>query len=105
MKNSEIFEAAHALLLDPKHWTQMLVARDNKGTEVNALNPDAVCWCLAGALIRVAGGEVAAEPALTSVRCRLSTTIGFFNDHSTHQEVLDFLALLTIKAKETEQQS
>ena len=42
-------------LLDrPEKWTQGAFARDGHGKDVNSWNPQAVCWCLEGAITQCA---------------------------------------------------
>lgn len=53
----EILTQALDLLRDPKRWTQGAYARDANGGKVGALNPNAVCWCENGALIKCGGGD------------------------------------------------
>ncbi len=40
------------LLTDESKWTTRYCARNVKGKSVLARNPEAVCWCLFGALIK-----------------------------------------------------
>lgn len=47
----DILEHARALIAEPERWTQGALARDGDGEELgDAQDPDAACWCLAGAL-------------------------------------------------------
>lgn len=41
------------LLNDPSKWTREAYARNANGEAITARSPDAVCWCLTGALLRV----------------------------------------------------
>ena len=42
----------HELLADALSWTQHTYARDAHGSACDPHGGDAVCWCLAGALLR-----------------------------------------------------
>jgi hypothetical protein len=43
---------AHELLSDPKKWIKKLYAVDNTGLVTSSKSPEAVCWCINGALQR-----------------------------------------------------
>ena len=56
MKNKRAVNAVDAILelLDtPDKWTQGLAARDANGDSVYSSAPEAVCWCLEGAICKV----------------------------------------------------
>jgi hypothetical protein len=53
----EILTNAQELISDKKRWTQGAYARDANGGKVGALNPNAVCWCWTGAVIKCGGGQ------------------------------------------------
>ena len=48
-----ISDAQHTLRLDC-YWTQRADGRDDDGNPISGTNPDAVCWCLTGALVKAA---------------------------------------------------
>ena len=79
--------AVRELLADPARWTQEVVARTSLGEEVDARDPEAVCWCLYGACKKV-GGAYFTDIVSNAVP---GISIGMFNDTSTHEEVLAFL--------------
>lgn len=54
MTNVEILKATKELLSDPKRWTIGKYARNSFYTETSPLSPDAVCFCLSGAIAKVA---------------------------------------------------
>lgn len=56
MKVSEILDKAADLIEPVGRWAQGDMARDRKGRPVSPLSPKASCFCIAGALDRVAGG-------------------------------------------------
>jgi hypothetical protein len=43
---------AYELLSDSSKWTKGAGARDNDGIRCSPASPDAVCWCLFGAITR-----------------------------------------------------
>lgn len=47
--------AVRELLSDKSRWTKGYYARDKEGAPVEALDETAVCWCTAGAIIKVVG--------------------------------------------------
>lgn len=59
-------------LLDaPAKWCQEIDAMDFEGVGIDALNPDAVCWCLEGALERCyydVSSSVESQPNLQRAR-------------------------------------
>jgi len=48
----DILRAARAVIADPAHWTQGVLARDAAGLKCQPNDPAAVCWCSVGALRR-----------------------------------------------------
>mgnify|MGYP001559165452 CR=1 FL=1 len=40
------------LLDGPEKWTQGAFARDRRGEDVDSDRPEAVCWCLSGAITK-----------------------------------------------------
>jgi hypothetical protein len=57
----QILEEAHAIVKDPKRWTQGALAEDSDGDLVSALSPEAVRFCALGAIQRAAGNEGSAS--------------------------------------------
>lgn len=49
-----LLEDARARILDPKHWTQEVIARNAAGEEIGEDQPEAVCWCAIGSIYRSA---------------------------------------------------
>lgn len=104
-----VLDAARDLLSNPARWTQIELARDENEDDVDPQSNEAVCWCLQGALQRVARGSVVSVLALeelgetvleTSRRTRLPRTPAFmrtaraavtFNDRAEHGEVLTLI--------------
>jgi hypothetical protein len=53
---AQIFRGVAGLLAQPGTWTQHAWARDAEGNGyVRPLGPEAVCWCIRGAVRKVAG--------------------------------------------------
>ena len=50
-----ILQSAREIIADPARWTKNAVARNAAGKEVPASHPEAVCWCVTGAIGRVTG--------------------------------------------------
>jgi hypothetical protein len=51
---TEILESARALVSPPGTWIQKDIAKDAAGDGISAFNPDAVCFCMMGAIHRAA---------------------------------------------------
>ncbi|WP_316196634.1 hypothetical protein [Bradyrhizobium sp. SZCCHNS3053] len=98
---SKLLADAKGLIIEPSHWTQGASARNKKNWPVSSDNPDAVCFCADGALVRTAGGltdsYINASDLLSSVARELSGGYGFVNlndgnasigQMSPHQAVL-----------------
>jgi hypothetical protein len=49
----QVLRQARELISDPKHWTQKACARDVNGEHIDIFSPDAVCFCVGGAIERV----------------------------------------------------
>lgn len=96
MTNQVLNDAAE-LLSDPARWHKGSYAGNMLGEPVPTHDPEAVCWCLSGALVRsnsVNIGYIAhdeAYHALTTVVQDMGhSTIVKFNDHpeTTHEMVM-----------------
>ena len=53
MSTHENLKAMRELLATPDRWTRSFEARDSNGIECMYCDPDAVCWCLSGAMLKV----------------------------------------------------
>lgn len=82
---------AYELLDSPERWTQFVPARNSAGEVVKAKAPDAVCWCIMGAIVRCypKGKRNMFEDFCNKVRCDLSQ----WNDRPerTWEEVYNLL--------------
>lgn len=93
------------LLSAKSRWTQKVLARTELGHSTAPLHPRAVCWCLMGAMYKVAGvtstSELDACPlaramrdALNEASCALYGRIAVHvNDRYQHHDVLNVLDL------------
>lgn len=97
MDTLETLKAIKALIEDSNRWTQKIGARNRKGMHVNAADPKAVCWCVAGAHLRVTGeyrmSESAAWQAIESASSRLfnfhAINVNDIIGHAAVMQVLD----------------
>jgi hypothetical protein len=99
VKEVDIIKKARELISDPKRWTKGAGARDKHGDPVPITNPGAVCWCVSGALVHVAGfsdGYDAEKLLLPG-----GGGITGFNDTHEHAEVLELMdkAIARLEAK------
>ncbi len=79
---SEVLSRAADLLEKPGAWIQGPVARNEKGRDVFARSPDAVCWCAMGA-IKASTREYQGELYLEAVEAAdpfMSGCVPVFND-------------------------
>lgn len=94
------FESMKATLKDPSHWTKGHFAGDAQNDMVLVMDESAVCFCLAGALLKhesILNLNDRCPKAWRIMRnaavMRGYLTIPDFNDdpETTHQDVLNFL--------------
>ena len=85
------------MLARPEAWCKGAGARDAAGEPVPADSPDAVAWCLAGAVARVGGGKAAERRLLHVLRTQMGrpalVELPQFNDgrFTEHADVLELL--------------
>lgn len=96
MSSHTTLRAVHELLSDPRKWTRGALARTAEGTETYPRSPNAVAWCLIGALEACAPDLVsywAARSALVAEVARRAPGTGMprFNDTTTHEELLSVI--------------
>ena len=84
-------QAARDLITDPKHWTQNTPARDMTGKPCNSDAPEAVCFCIYGAVGHVTQCDITRYGSCVASIMEVEDSPGFFNDTHNHQEVLDLL--------------
>ena len=102
MKPSELLIKAKAVIADPKHWTKGWYAHNAEGQDVEPAEPDAVCWCSLGAIVKVAHEEGVKDirfkateylDKATEYLAKVSAECGYngipdFNDNSSHEAVM-----------------
>jgi len=99
-------KAVRDLLAVPERWTQEARARTATGDKVDPENPAACCWCISGAVSRVATGEENSTRFYTirnAIRRQIKgeRLVALWNDdrHRTHADVIALLDK-TIAAEE-----
>lgn len=76
------------LLSDRTKWTQNSFARDELDESAPLNSPDAVCWCLVGALIKCYGGEQATKlQERISAHLKINSVL-VWNDDATYEQVI-----------------
>lgn len=94
MREIEMLREARALISEPDRWIQHSFARDKYGFSALVSDPDAHCFCAAGALIRVRGEVVRHYSGLELMHVKnllfslTGQVIEIYNDTHTHAEVL-----------------
>ncbi len=95
VKVAEMFETVKAVIADPAHWTQLAAARDADGRSISTDSPDAVCFCLWGAVVKSFPDKDDRSIVTTRLmdRCKEITGEGFigFNDTHPHELVMAFI--------------
>lgn len=79
------------LLSDPKRWTKRVTARDKDGNPTPSGYPDAVCWCLVGAILKCYPdriGEIV-NKVNQVILSKGHRNLVNFNDTATHEDVLE----------------
>jgi hypothetical protein len=97
--SNETLKKAAALIENPDAWTQGVVARDADNAPTQPDSTDACRWCLIGAVVKAADGNIPAlRAAVTCLHSAMKqktalkrARIGNFNDSHTHAEVLELL--------------
>lgn len=100
VKEVDIIKKARELLSDPKRWTTGAGARDKHGDPIPVNSPMAVCWCMSGALARIAGYSDAWD-AEKLLHPNFPGGITGFNDTHEHADVLELMdkAIARLEAK------
>lgn len=77
MTVDEILEQAARLV--ERGWTQRAYARDDNDTPVLATSPEAVCWCLGGAIMAAGRGHFPeANDAIQRVKYQIKSRVPAF---------------------------
>lgn len=100
MTTAEVLKTARSLIEKPERHTQVEYAKNAQGDTVHPMDPSATCWCAVGAVTKTAGvngndiydhiaPHFGAIHALDKLVAHLpGGGIAWFNDNSTHAEVL-----------------
>lgn len=109
MKPSELLIKAKAVIADPEHWTKGWYAQDAKGRSTGPAKSNAVCWCSAGALKKVAHEESTYSTRFAAAKYLVEVAAEFgysgipdFNDNSSHETVMQAWDKAIQLAKEDE---
>jgi len=95
-----VLRDARDLISPPGCWSQVAYARSSDGVSVGVSDPRAACWCLRGAVQRVAPTRRAEIHALVILlthiefvsRKKSDAQIGLYNDTHSHLEVIAVLS-------------
>ena len=80
-------KAVYKLLRAKSRWTKGTFARNRSGGHVGSDSPEAVCWCLSGAI-----NKIGSDAVRRAIDLRLpDQTIAEFNDSHTHKQVLKLI--------------
>ena len=92
---------ARSLIEKPESWTKGAFARDASGDKVTIASADATCFCLVGAIARVAILSPFRMTNFLGPSNALVVNLINFNDSHTHGEVLARLDQLIENISET----
>lgn len=87
-------EAWQLLAQGKEKWTTVYTSRDKNGVVTSVLSPNAVCWCMLGAIEKCYNNSK--QPILSRMYDSIPTSIGIWNDTHTYEEVVAKLKELDI---------
>ena len=94
----QILKDVRTVLYDPERWTQGVRALDAEGNQVRAEDPEAVCWCIEGAIGVVCNPYGVTPPhvlkALDKVVFAMfgrDCGVGYLNDMVEHEVIIQLL--------------
>ncbi len=105
----ELLRELRSLLSDESRWAQRNFAYRANGVPTGGTYPEAVCWCVSGAMQKVLGnGTRFTTEAGYSLQAQVVSLLGEesmkgvvkFNDTHTHGEVMDWFDRALAKAEE-----
>jgi hypothetical protein len=98
---ADYLDQAYNLIENPKNWTQKVSARDLYGNTRHAKDDDATCWCLKGAIYKVAEDKSLGTTIIKFLsKITKIEALEKFNDNHTHPEVLELLKSVSAKLRE-----
>ena len=87
---AELLVKAKELIADPERWCQGRVAKDSLGRPTYPNSGNATAWCAFGALERLAPTPDVVSSAVDFLGAFTDgESIGYWNDHHTHAEVME----------------
>lgn len=96
-----MFAKVKALLSSPDRWTRGCLARDSEGEPTNLFGPDAVCWCLVGAIRKVEPDLIKNLFAVRKLKALLGgREVVDFNDSNDYDAVMKLLDQAIEKEKQ-----
>lgn len=91
----QILKETREILVDPEKWTCLSFARNKEGNPVTFNDPTAVCWCLEGAMRKVADNAILSDGYITAVIALRENCLNTFNDelyeNDDHAGLLDLI--------------
>jgi len=100
----QLLKDARDLISDPAKWTQGSFAKDEQGNIVDAMDSTAVRWCMMGALCHCPARNETYTRAIDYIRKYTSCGIAWYNDHSSHPQVLKLFDKAIADAEKDEAQ-
>jgi len=102
---AEYLKAARSLIESPENWTQGTFARNKSGETVRELDPNAVCFCSVGALLRakydlkISKENLPLNTALDYLQTFTNDSVEVYNDSRPHHKVLELFDQAIAKAE------
>jgi len=104
---AEVLEKAADLLAEPEGWTQDAFAEDADGNSVPIDSPDATCFCIRGAIMKVSGersdGDFQKQAAHLMLNSFERSALARWNDDDMREqaEVVTALRAAATKARQS----
>lgn len=101
MDTIDVLKQVKEKILAPANWTQGTYARNSSDAPVDAKDESAVCFCLIGAVQSVTGCDsMAYVLAVRELRSQMFMPVDLYNDHNSHEEVIEMLDCTIERLKE-----
>lgn len=108
----KVLRGARQLISKEENWTQQVCARDANGLEVGPTVAEACSWCTVGAISysiqqtdRIVDGRRWVTGLISGIikemRPYAQGEVAHFNDHHTHQEVLEVFDQMIFHVEQT----